>query len=214
MALLRARQPVRVAALNAAVPHLPQILLGLLLAGGVSLAAFRARALSVSGAFAAWAVGATVFGLGGWAWAVPLLVFFGTSSGLSRWRRASKEKLGYEKGGRRDAGQVLANGGVAAACALLPFLFPRVTPVHAYGLFLAALAAANADTWGTEVGSALGGKPYDLRDGQTGRTRNVRGGQRGGDVGGFSGSDPGRRLRAGLGGASRGDSRRPERRPV
>ena len=152
--------------MNAAVPHLPQILLGLLLAGGVSLAAFRARALSVSGAFAAWAVGATVFGLGGWAWAVPLLVFFGTSSGLSWWRRASKERLGYEKGGRRDAGQVLANGGVAAACALLPFLFPRVTPVHAYGLFLAALAAANADTWGTEVGSALGGKPYDLRTGK------------------------------------------------
>ena len=143
--------------------HLPQLLVGLLLAGAVSLAALRARALSGSGAVAACGVGAIVFGLGGWAWALPLLVFFATSSGLSRWRRSYKEGLGYEKGVRRDAGQVLANGGVAAACVLLPYVLPKIVPAHAYGLFLAALAAANADTWATEVGSALGGRPYDLR---------------------------------------------------
>ena len=37
---------------------------------------------------------------------------------------------------------------------------------HAHLLFLAALAAANADTWATEIGSALGGRPYDLRTGR------------------------------------------------
>jgi uncharacterized protein (TIGR00297 family) len=142
--------------------HLPQLLLGIILAAGIALAAWRVGALSVSGAFAAWIVGAIVFGLGGWASALPLLVFFGTSTGLSRWRRADKETLGYEKGGRRDAGQVLANGGLAAICVLLP----RFGMAHAYLLFLAALAAGNADTWGTEIGSALGGRPYDLRTGR------------------------------------------------
>ena len=143
-----------------------QILLGILLAAAVAALAYRAKALTRSGAGAAWGVGAVVFGGGGWAWAAALLTFFGTSTALSRWRRGAKETLGYEKGGRRDAGQVLANGGVAALCALLPTAFPKIGAAHAYLLFLAALAAANADTWATEIGSALGGRPYDLRTGR------------------------------------------------
>lgn len=143
--------------------HLSQPLLGILLAAVVAALASRAGALAGSGALAAWGVGAIIFGMGGWLWAAALLTFFGTSTALSRWRRRAKETLGYEKGGRRDAGQVLANGGVAALCALLPLAFPNLGMARAHLLFLAALAAANADTWATEIGSALGGRPYDLR---------------------------------------------------
>lgn len=146
--------------------YFPQLLLGFLLAAGVAAAAWRMRALTGSGALAACVVGTVVFGVGGWIWAVPLLLFFGTSSALSRWRRAAKKRLGYEKTGRRDGWQVGANGGVATLCALLPLMLPQVTTAHAYLLFLAALAAANADTWGTEIGSALHGQPYDLRTGR------------------------------------------------
>jgi uncharacterized protein (TIGR00297 family) len=148
------------------MPHFSQPLFGLLLAAAVAALAYRAGALTRSGALAAWGVGAMVFGVGGWLWAAALLTFFGTSTALSRWRRRAKETLGYEKGGRRDAGQVLANGGVAALCALLPLAFPALGMAHAHLLFLAALAAANADTWATELGSALGGHPYDLRTGK------------------------------------------------
>ena len=144
------------------MPHLSQLVLGIVLAGAVAALAFRLRALSQSGAFAAWGVGAVVFGVGGWSAAAALLTFFGTSTALSRWRRRRKESLGYEKGGRRDAGQVLANGAVAALCLLLPFTGVRSGML----LFLAALAAANADTWATEIGSALGGQPYDLKTGR------------------------------------------------
>ena len=136
--------------------------LGLALAAAVAALAYRAHALTRSGAVAAWAVGTVVFGIGGWLAAGALLTFFATSSLLSRWRRRRKEALGYEKGGWRDAGQVLANGGVAAVCLLLTLFGVS----HIRLLFLAALAAANADTWATEIGSAVGGKPYDLRTGR------------------------------------------------
>ena len=144
-------------------PHLLLTLpLGIVFAAAVSAAAYRVHALTRSGAAAAWAVGAVVFGVGGWLAAAALLVFFGSSSALSRWRWGQKEALGYEKSGPRDAGQVLANGGAAAACLLLGLFGAK----SALLLFLAALAAANADTWATEIGSALGGQPYDLRTGR------------------------------------------------
>lgn len=149
------------------IPHfaLFQLLLGILLAAAVAAVAYRANALTWSGALAAWGVGAIIFGFGGWVWAAALLTFFSTSTALSRWRRWAKEDLGYEKGVRRDSGQVLANGGLAALCALLPLALP-INMALAHLLFLAAVAAANADTWATEIGSALGGRPYDLRTGK------------------------------------------------
>lgn len=136
--------------------------LGLVLAAAVAALAYRAHALTRSGAYAAWVVGAVVFGIGGWLAAGALLTFFATSSLLSRWRRRQKEALGYEKGGRRDAGQVLANGGIASACLLLTLFGFN----NGFVLFLAALAAANADTWATEIGSAVGGQPVDICTGR------------------------------------------------
>jgi uncharacterized protein (TIGR00297 family) len=134
------------------------LITGVCLAAIVAFVAYRFQSLSRGGAIAAVIVGAVVFGFGGWNHAVPMVVFFATSSGLSRWRKVRKNRLGFEKSGRRDAAQVFANGGVAAVCALLPMF--GINPARVYMAYLAALAAANADTWATEIGSAAGGKPF------------------------------------------------------
>ncbi len=127
-------------------------LLAVFLALFVSLTAYYVHALSRSGALAAALVGAIIFGLGGWPWAVLLLTFFISSSALTRAFQRRKRGLDekYHKGGRRDAAQVLANGGLAALLAGLHFFLPNAGWLWLG--FAAALAAVNADTWATELG--------------------------------------------------------------
>lgn len=60
-----------------------QFFLALTLAIIVSFLAWRFHALGLRGSLAATAVGTIVFGLGGWTWAVLLLVFFISSSALT-----------------------------------------------------------------------------------------------------------------------------------
>jgi uncharacterized protein (TIGR00297 family) len=138
-------------------PDAPHLVLSAVLALAVSMAAWRIRALTVSGAIAAALVGFLVLGFGGGAGAAALLLFFVSSSALSRWGKKRKQSLDYEKGGERDAAQVLANGGVAAIMALLMVFFPRSPWLPA--ALLGALASANADTWATEIGSLASHPP-------------------------------------------------------
>jgi len=129
-----------------------QILYGFILAIIIAYLAYRAHSLNKSGAVAATVIGTIVFGLGGLQWAILLLTFFITSSGLSRLFK--KRKLGldekFSKGHERDAGQVFGNGGLATAFVLLHAFYPE-SNIGWIG-FAAALAAVNADTWATELG--------------------------------------------------------------
>lgn len=127
-------------------------------AGAVATLAYGARLLTAGGAIAATAVGAASM-LGGAGWVVVLLFFFASSSALSRWRGAERDRLLgsiIEKGNRRDAVQVLANGAVFASAAALSASGDAAT-WQAVGA--GAIAAATADTWSTEVGTVLGGAP-------------------------------------------------------
>jgi len=91
--------------------------------------------LTPDGVAAALAVGAAVLWGLGWRGAVLLLAFFISGSLLTR--------IATGRGARRDARQVLANGGVAAVAALC----------GAWVTAAGALAAATADTWATEIGA-------------------------------------------------------------
>jgi len=127
-------------------------LYGFLLALLVAYLAYRARSLNQSGAIAATVVGTIIFGLGGLSWSILLMIFFVTSSALSRLFKTRKRGLDekFSKGHERDAGQVFGNGGLATAFVLIHFLYPA----SSFGWigFAAALAAVNADTWATELG--------------------------------------------------------------
>ncbi|NPA26374.1 MAG: DUF92 domain-containing protein [Chloroflexi bacterium] len=126
---------------------------GWLLALGIAWAAYRARALSRSGALAAWVEGGVLLGWGGWAWGVVLMAFFVPSSLLSRWAQARRH-VGIEKfakGSQRDAWQVLANGGWPTLMVLAQH-WGWLDPELAWRLGTAAFAAATADTWATELG--------------------------------------------------------------
>jgi uncharacterized protein (TIGR00297 family) len=129
-----------------------QILSGVILAVLVAYLAYRAHSLSRSGAIAATIVGTVIFGLGGWEWAILLLTFFITSSGLSRAFKKRKADLSekFSKGHQRDAGQVFGNGGLATVFAALYAFYPE--SIFPWIGFAASLAAVNADTWATELG--------------------------------------------------------------
>ncbi len=105
--------------------------------------------LSAGGAVAAVAVGGAVLVGGGVAGGLLLGLFFVSGSVLS----SRSERAGFhspnQKGSGRDTLQVLANGTWAGLGALA---IPLV-PCFGGAVFLGALAAAQADTWATEIGA-------------------------------------------------------------
>jgi uncharacterized protein (TIGR00297 family) len=129
-----------------------QLFLGFLAALAIAFLAYRAGSLSRSGAWGALLVGTVIFGLGGWQWAILLLAFFISSSALTRLFKKRKAALDekFEKGGQRDLGQTLANGGIAALFAALHYFLPQAG--WTWTACAASLAAVNADTWATELG--------------------------------------------------------------
>jgi uncharacterized protein (TIGR00297 family) len=117
----------------------------------IALASYRVKFLTISGSVATFILALIIFGIGGWQWTVPIVSFFLLSSLLSKYgsRRKSPYDSVFEKSSTRDWGQVVANGGVAAIITILSAVFPAY---DLYPLYLGALAAATADTWGTEIG--------------------------------------------------------------
>ena len=140
------------------------MIIAYLAASAIALLGYSAKALSASGAIAACIVGGTVLGFGGWAWAILLGLFFASSSALSFFKRSDTRKQRatetFDKGGRRDAAQVLANGGAGALVAFLSFFVPPHIASILFCAYIGSLAAATADTWATEIGVLSRQRPH------------------------------------------------------
>ncbi len=128
------------------------LLLGLALSGLIAGLAYWRGSLSRSGMMGAMLVGTLTFGLGGWVWGILLAIFFVSSSLLSHFKEQEKRTAAekFDKGHRRDLGQVLANGGLGALVALFSAFFP--SPLW-FPLFIGIMATVTADTWATELGT-------------------------------------------------------------
>jgi uncharacterized protein (TIGR00297 family) len=133
--------------------NLPRILAGLILSTLIGAAAYWRGSLTRSGWLGAIITGTLTFGFGGWTWGLTLIAFFLSSSALSHFRQARKQALAgetFEKGGRRDLAQALANGGIGAALALAYGL--AGAPMALLAAFAGVMATVTADTWATELG--------------------------------------------------------------
>lgn len=138
-----------------------QPLLGALFALVLAAVSYAFRFLTLSGAIATHILGVLVFGIGGWQWAVPVVVFFLLSSMLSKYGRSRKERFDtlFGKSYTRDWAQVASNGSLAGILVLLSAQYPIY---DFYPIYLGALAAVTADTWGTEIGVLTKGRTVSV----------------------------------------------------
>jgi uncharacterized protein (TIGR00297 family) len=113
----------------------------------------------ITGAALAWLLykGAGVTGI------AMLAAFFMAGTTATAIGARKKEKLGLaeENKGQRTAGQVLANGGVAALAGLLAWLYPSQSIMWQMAA-AAALASASADTLSSELGNLFGKRFYNI----------------------------------------------------
>lgn len=120
------------------------------------------QVLSPGGIAAAALLGLITWGFGGVRLWLVLLAFLlaGWAATHVGWGRKAVLGIAEGDGGRRAAGNVIAKGAVVCVAALLtPFADPRLCAVMA----VAALAAALADTAGSELGKAFRGRTYTVR---------------------------------------------------
>jgi uncharacterized protein (TIGR00297 family) len=150
------------------IPHVARTsanpVLSLLAAATVAAMARRFRSLTPGGSLAATAVGGAAVAGAGLRGGAALMTFFVSSTLLGRLPRAPGRR--QRRGNERDAVQVLANGGVAAACALAMALPRNCARPLALSAFGGALATATADTWATEIGSRASTRPRSIATGK------------------------------------------------
>lgn len=137
---------------------LPELIAGIALSGIVAGAAWRKGALAASGFAAALIVGTLIYSLGNCLFWLVMILFFLSSSLLGRLSNQNKKAAAkdFAKGNRRDWLQVAANGSISLLMVAAYHLSGKA--VFAVGC-IAAFAAANADTWATEIGTLSRRKP-------------------------------------------------------
>ena len=126
----------------------------------VAIGGWLGRTVTIPGAIAGFAIGVVVWLGAGWTAWILLLAAFAIAVVTTKMGGRRKALLGIaeERGGRRGAGNALANTGVAAWMAALAAL--TVHRDAAVAGCVAALVAGSSDTVASEIGKAFGRRTW------------------------------------------------------
>ena len=142
--------------------YLQYVLLLAVLAGAM-IASVVAKKLTVAAALTGGVLGVLVFEGAGFTGIAMVAIFFLFGTVATGWKKGYKERAGLSaiESSKRNAGQVMANAGVAAICGLLSYFFQWYVPVLRL-MMAASLSSAMADTLSSELGNVYGRRFYNI----------------------------------------------------
>lgn len=129
------------------------------------MVAYATDSLDLLSAFVGAVLGYIIILTQGLNWFLVLLVFFITSTLVTKYKYSQKERYGVSQK-RRRVENVLGNG-------LIPLAFALYGDIYGY---LGALATANADTFSSEIGVLSKNEPVSVLDFKTKVKRGSNGG--------------------------------------
>jgi uncharacterized protein (TIGR00297 family) len=120
---------------------------------------YLTKKLTLAGAITGAIVGILIYKGSGFTGIVMLALFFVAGSWATGWQAVKKQTIGAaeQHKGRRTAGQVLANSGVAALLGAIGWYLPSYTS-HITLMIAGSFAAATADTLSSELGMVYGSR--------------------------------------------------------
>jgi len=142
---------------------LSNYLLILVILTSAALISVRAKKLTLQAGVTGWIISLLVFAGAGYAGVAMIATFFVLGTGATSWGISIKQTLGLaeKEKGRRRAGQVVANAGLAAILGVLAIILPAKADL--FGVMMAAaIASATADTLSSEMGNIYGKHFYNI----------------------------------------------------
>ena len=121
---------------------------------------YKRKHLLLDGFLSSTLMAGLILGFGGLQYVIPIAIFFILSTLLSK---IGPENLHESKSGR-NSNQVFANGGVGLVLCIFNHFYQKEL---IYYMFLASIAAANSDTWATEIGKLSRARPKDIISGRS-----------------------------------------------
>jgi uncharacterized protein (TIGR00297 family) len=141
----------------------PGLLLMILLLLVLMVVSVRAGKLTTAASLVGGVTGFLVWAGGGYAGIIMLATFFVLGTLATSWKKKQKAAL-HPQGlhpQKRNAGQVLANGGVAGLMGLL-ILVDKERALWYHTMLAASLASATADTLSSELGMVYGRNTFNI----------------------------------------------------
>jgi uncharacterized protein (TIGR00297 family) len=131
-----------------------ELLLVLTLCGVLSIVSYRLRLLDASGSLAAFGMGVIIGSFGSINWLILLIAFALAGFVVTKYKFEQKASEGLQEGtkGERNYLNVVANGLVPAAIAVISFALGEKDSPMARLVYLCAIAEAASDTIASELG--------------------------------------------------------------